>query len=620
MPDSFTAENIGTAPPPAPFEPLAGDDPAAVGGYRLRARLGAGGMGRVYLAFTPGGRALALKVVRPEFAEDPEFRERFAQEIRAAQRVNGVYTAQVVDAGPDAAQPWLATAYVPGPSLAAAVRRFGPLPVRTVLLLTGAVAESLAAIHAAGVVHRDLKPANVVLAEDGPRVIDFGIARAADSTPLTATGIRIGTPQYMAPEQALGQSAEPATDLFSLGSLAFYAATGRTPFGEGQEMAVLYRVVNEQPDLSACPPDLVPLVQACLTKDPAQRITGPALIDLCRRQAGGDLRITAGWLPSAVASEATRRTVAAPAEQAAGAAAAAVAAAPLFHPPLQPQPMYVPPQPIPQPAPPPIPAPAKLSGAEKRAAVRAAALPPPTESPTQTPNWGRRLLLGALAVVVVAGGGAIAAVSLDGKGSPPSSTGHNPSLNALTTIGATTAPAAEQNPNTLVNPTTAPDAPLVPFTTPAAVPNATGQAVTGNNNPPGTPLGTFHVDLAAGYGFNLTSDLSSPGRAVLNDSGVNFDVDFPSSYDDYIEASTSNATMAILQPGTAGSYQNCLNDTQYINQLNAADLSVGTSICDITPRGRVALLQITHLPAQGDPSTYIGFSITLWQGAISVGQ
>ena len=601
MPESFTAEPIGVAPPGSPFEPLTADDPPVIGGYRLQARLGAGGMGRVYLAFTPGGRALAVKVVRPEFAEDAEFRGRFAQEIRAAQRVNGVYTAQVVDAGPDAERPWLATAYVPGPSLAAAVRQFGPLPVRTVLLLTGAVAESLAAIHAASVVHRDLKPANVVLAEDGPRVIDFGIARAADSTPLTATGIRIGTPQYMAPEQALGQSAEPATDLFSLGSLAFYAATGRTPFGDGQEMAVLYRVVNEQPDLSACPPELVPVVQACLTKDPAERITGPALIDLCRELAGGDLRITAGWLPSAVASEATRRTVTAPAapthiptpaELAADLSPAQLVAAqaqtreavPRQNPPtaVQASSPFTPPLSTPPPFTPPP--------AEPPAAGPFA----PQDGSAKAPNWGRRLVLGALAVVVLVGGGAIAAVSLDGKTSTASSGGQNPQINASATVGD------------FVQTTLPPPNPVTP----------TDTRVVGNGAPPGTLLGTFHIDLPQGYGFNLTSDLTSPSTAVLNDDGVNFDVDYPDDFS-YFEASTPNATLAILQPGTPGSYANCLADTQYVDQMELSDLSVGTEICDITPRGRVALMRISHLPAQNDPSIYVGFDITLWQGVIS---
>ncbi|MET8631133.1 serine/threonine-protein kinase, partial [Kitasatospora sp. NPDC004669] len=208
------------------FQPLTAGDPSEVGGYRLFARLGAGGMGRVYLSYTRGGRPVALKVVRPELAEDPEFRQRFAQEVASARLIHGLYTAQVVDAGVDAAMPWLATAYVPGPSLHQVVKHNGPLAEQTVLLLVAGIAEALQVIHAAGVVHRDLKPANVLLAADGPRVIDFGIARAADALALTSTGLRIGSPGFMAPEQARGLPATPATDMFALGALTAYIAGG----------------------------------------------------------------------------------------------------------------------------------------------------------------------------------------------------------------------------------------------------------------------------------------------------------------------------------------------------------------------------------------------------------
>lgn len=179
---------------------LSADDPHEIGGYRLHARLGSGGMGVVYLAHTPGGRPIALKAVRREFAADPEFRERFAQEVASARRIHGLFTAQVVDSGEDDHTPWLATAYVPGPSLHQVVQRHGPLPVRTVLLLVAGIAEALQEIHRVGVVHRDLKPANVLVAGDGPRVIDFGIARAADAAALTGAGLRIGTAAFMAPE------------------------------------------------------------------------------------------------------------------------------------------------------------------------------------------------------------------------------------------------------------------------------------------------------------------------------------------------------------------------------------------------------------------------------------
>ncbi|MFD5436313.1 serine/threonine-protein kinase [Kitasatospora sp. NPDC127067] len=301
-PDSLPASTL--------FQPLQPDDPGEVGGYRLHARLGAGGMGRVYLSYTPGGRPVALKTVRPEFAQDTEFRWRFAQEVANARRIHGLYTAQVIDSGADADVPWLATAYVPGPSLQQVVREHGVLPVRTVLLLMGGIAEALQAIHGAAVVHRDLKPANVLIAADGPRVIDFGIARAADAVALTGTGFRIGSPAFMAPEQALGRPATPATDVFALGSLAAYTAGGTQPFGEGPETTVLYRVVNEQPDLGHVPDDLHALLLRCLAKQPEDRPTPAEIIEAARNHpaAGGGLRFADGWLPTRISTDITRRS------------------------------------------------------------------------------------------------------------------------------------------------------------------------------------------------------------------------------------------------------------------------------------------------------------------------
>ncbi|MGW1654625.1 serine/threonine-protein kinase [Streptomyces atratus] len=285
--------------------PLSAGDPREIGGYRLHARLGAGGMGVVYLAHTPGGRPIALKAVRSEFAADPEFRRRFADEVTSARSIHGLFTAQVVDSGVDAPTPWLATAYVPGPSLQQVVERHGALPVRTVLLLVAGVAEALQAIHRAGVVHRDLKPANVLIAEDGPRVIDFGIARAADATGLTRTGLRIGTAAYMAPEQATGLTVTPATDVFALGVLAAYVAGGVLPFGGGPESAALYRVVHEEPDLSRVPPDLRDLLGRCLAKHPGDRPAPNELIDAVRAHPAVEAHpeFTDGWLPRGVSSE-----------------------------------------------------------------------------------------------------------------------------------------------------------------------------------------------------------------------------------------------------------------------------------------------------------------------------
>ena len=292
-------------------KPLTSDDPREVAGYQVRALLGAGGMGRVYLALTRGGRPLAIKVVRAEFGDDEEFRDRFRQEVVAAQRVHGLYTAQVLDADPDAQPPWLATAYVPGLSLQQAVAEHGPLPPDSVFLLIAGVAEALQAIHAAGIVHRDLKPSNVILAADGPRVIDFGIAWAASAPALTRSGISVGSPPFMAPEQARGDPTTPSVDVFALGSLATFAVAGRPPFGVDGAVQVLYRVLNEPPNLDGCPPELRQLIEHCLAKDPAQRPRTSEIIDACRaRTADGGLAFENSWLPAAVFAVAVGGTAA----------------------------------------------------------------------------------------------------------------------------------------------------------------------------------------------------------------------------------------------------------------------------------------------------------------------
>jgi serine/threonine kinase PknH len=279
-------------------EPLTSSDPSRVGRYRIHARLGAGGMGAVYLAFTPGGRPVALKMIRPELADNADFRNRFRQEVGAARRVHGLYTAQVLDADPDASPPWLVTAFVPGLSLHEGVSRNGPLPVDTAMVLMAGVAEALQVIHGAGVVHRDLKPSNVVLAPDGPRVIDFGIARAVDASPMTGGGIRVGSPQYMAPEQVADSQVGPAADVFALGSLVAYAVLGRPPFGEGGALPVMYRVLHEPADLSGCPAPLRGIIERCLAKKARDRPAPAEVIGWCRAATAGRTRqIAQPWLP-----------------------------------------------------------------------------------------------------------------------------------------------------------------------------------------------------------------------------------------------------------------------------------------------------------------------------------
>ena len=261
------------------MEPLAAGDPWQVGAYRLRARLGSGGMGQVFLGYSPAGRAVAVKVIHPELAKDPMFRTRFRREVAAAKAVSGAYTAPVTAAGPDDDPPWLATAFVPGPSLAGVIAAAGPLPEPSVWKLTAGLVEALQAVHAAGLVHRDLKPANVLLATDGPRVIDFGISAAFEGTRMTSTGLIIGTPSFMSPEQAEGARVGPESDVFSLGCVIVFAATGAGPFGDGQLASVLYRVVHTQPALDGVPRGLREVAAACLAKVPADRPTLAWLVD-----------------------------------------------------------------------------------------------------------------------------------------------------------------------------------------------------------------------------------------------------------------------------------------------------------------------------------------------------
>ncbi|HEY7104227.1 MAG TPA: serine/threonine-protein kinase [Mycobacteriales bacterium] len=259
--------------------PLRRHDPASVGPYLLLGRLGAGAMGRVYLGRSAAGRLVAVKTIRDDYAEEPDFRDRFAHEVAAARRVSGVFTAAVVAADPEAEVPWLATAYVPAPSLSRLIETCGPLPVPAVRWLAAGCAEALESIHGAGLVHRDLKPSNVLVSLDGPQVIDFGVARAVERVQLTATREALGTPAYMAPEQAReARSTGPASDVFSLGSTLLYAATGHAPYQGETTVDVLVRLATEPPDLTGLPAELVDPLASCLDRDPDRRPTPSQLV------------------------------------------------------------------------------------------------------------------------------------------------------------------------------------------------------------------------------------------------------------------------------------------------------------------------------------------------------
>jgi WD40 repeat protein len=263
-------------------ESLMPEDPRYIAEYELQGRLGAGGMGRVFLGRSPSGRLVAVKVVHAELVREPESRARFRREVQAARSVTGAFTAPVIDADLDAAQPWLVTSYIAGPSLQEAVTAQGPLPPARVIAFAAGLAEALISIHAANLVHRDLKPSNVLLAEDGPRVIDFGIARAAEDASITRTGFLVGSPAFMSPEQVNAGEIGPASDVFSLGATLAYAASGTSPFGNGPTHAVLYRIVNNAPELeSVTDHALRTLIADCLAKSPDQRPTPRQILAQC---------------------------------------------------------------------------------------------------------------------------------------------------------------------------------------------------------------------------------------------------------------------------------------------------------------------------------------------------
>lgn len=332
------------------MQPLKPDDPRTLGPYRLLARLGSGGMGVVYLGRSHSGRAVAVKVIRASLAADAEYRARFRREVRAAREVTGTFTAALLDDDVDAPTPWLATAYLPGVTLREAITRYGPMPADTVRALAAGLCEGLAAIHGAGIVHRDLKPGNVILAAGGPRLIDFGIARPEGDTTITRAGSTVGTPGFMSPEQVSGDKVGPAGDVFALGAMLAYAATGTEPFGAGPVPVTLYRVVRGQADLTAITDDgLRHLISTCLRTDPRTRPTAADLLDTLqlpppqaprsgdddateghlsasadglpgaadllrggtdglREAAGGVTLQGTRWLPAAIAEEIDRRT------------------------------------------------------------------------------------------------------------------------------------------------------------------------------------------------------------------------------------------------------------------------------------------------------------------------
>ncbi|MFC7017016.1 protein kinase, partial [Streptomyces viridiviolaceus] len=353
-------------------------DPRRIGPFEVLGRLGAGGMGLVYLARSASGRRVAIKTVRTELAEDQLFRVRFTREVEAARAVSGFYTAAVVDADPRAAVPWLATAYVPAPSLEEIVNECGPLPAQAVRWLAAGVAEALQSIHGAGLVHRDLKPSNVLVVEDGPRVIDFGIASGVSNTRLTMTNVAVGTPAYMSPEQAKdSRSVTGASDVFSLGSMLVFAATGHPPFHGANPVETVFMLLREGPDLDGLPDELRPLIESCMQMEATAR---PNPADLQAQLAphlfgsGSDDSGTASaWLPERAVSLIESRRNGRPAVKpspAGGRSAGSGGPARPHVPPPPPPPSHapaVPAPPVPAPVGAPDTGPVRLAGAADRA-------------------------------------------------------------------------------------------------------------------------------------------------------------------------------------------------------------------------------------------------------------
>jgi eukaryotic-like serine/threonine-protein kinase len=417
------------------------EDPRRIGPYWLEGRLGSGGMGNVYLGRSPGGRHVAIKVIRAELAQDAEFRARFAREVTAMRKVGGIFTVAVVDADLHGPTPWLATSYVAGPSLADEVEAHGPLSPGVVLMLAAGLAEGLVAIHAAGLVHRDLKPSNVLLAEDGPRLIDFGISRSMDSSALTRTGMVMGSPGFMSPEQARGHEVGPPSDIFSLGAVLAFAATGKEPFGSGSGEVLLDRVVSGEPDTDDVPRRIRPLVERCMISDPRQRPTAAQLLaELSTAQSATRAQPAAaprgaGRAATLLANLPTQTAHAAAGQAAAPEASIPTRATPAPFPPARREPRRVP-VPKPRPVPP----------AEQRP------VPPPRPRFVPTPprrrRRGRRIAVAVAIVLIAAVAGALVAWRagyLGGTSSSPSAPARSPAA-VMTTLGTYLARSASVRP------------------------------------------------------------------------------------------------------------------------------------------------------------------------------
>ncbi|MFF3844206.1 serine/threonine-protein kinase [Streptomyces sp. NPDC002328] len=570
------------AQPGGQFRPLASGDPDSVAGYRLVARLGSGGMGTVYLSYTPGGHPIALKTIRPELSEDPEFRRRFQQEVKAAQRVQGLHTAPVIDYDTEGAQPWLAVAFVAGPSLASAVSEHGPLPAASVLRLLAGMAEALSVIHRAGVVHRDLKPSNVLLAADGPRVIDFGIARAADATALTGTGVSLGTPAFMSPEQAAGKPVTPASDVFALGQVAVFAARGTGAYGDGPSHAVLYRIVHGEPDLAGLPEELG-FIARCLAKDPEDRPSPAEIVALCQEASPAPLRQSGAWLPEAIAEQITQRVSASTALAAAPTAAAPTPTvrvaqpAPAPTPPGPPAPI-TPIAPVGPATPPHGPGPAGF-GPAPHPQPHPLSYGPPAMAPPPYARQPHPLPLppknrAGKWIAVTAG----VVMGLFWLGSCAS---------ALMDLGDTADTSSTSGDS-----------------------GRSDSADTGSSRPLPDPRPVTHkgINIPDGYYVQFADSPPKPrsGDAPLSGSDLYYSDD---------ELRSGGKKIVLLNNAQQGSLKTCRAETRYAEGVSLSQLSKGTQLCVHTGSGHIALVTFRGGAPEGDPSDYVAVDLTLWLDA-----
>ncbi|MFD3700578.1 serine/threonine-protein kinase [Streptomyces sp. NPDC058646] len=576
----------------AALRPLAAGDPREIAGYGLLARIGEGGMGSVYLSRTRGSRPVALKMIRREYAGDAEFRRRFEQEVKAAQQVRGYHLVPVLDFDTQGEQPWLATAYVPGLPLDEALDAFGPLPLPAALQLVACVARALESVHAAGIVHRDLKPGNIMLAADGPWVIDFGIARAAENTRLTRSGGFIGTPQFMSPEQGVGGDLTAACDVFSLGLIAAVAATGRHPYGEGSALTVATQIANtaqHPPDLSGYPDWLRPLLEGTLAADPAARPAPAELARLCERFAGREAADLTGWLPEPWAAAVAAREAELERLPAAGLPGGPAGAPPAY------SPTYVPTQ---------------AAGAGPGAGA-----PPvhgaPTQGPAQPPHFppappappggsgarGKRGLLVGAAVALIAVIGGVAWALSGGSGAEDGARDRSP---AERPQDQQKGDPAQQDPG---------QQPAQPSGRPSAQQSAPSASyeVLFQDKPLliGPPAGSM-----------ITVDLDAP-KVMPHGDNSDKDVEFY-----YILQNMSFRKAMAKSPGTApevcrqavdtGPLPAELSNTQLIEE---DAIVAGDVLCSVTSKNNLAMFQVTEVRPTGrpyDPPAYAG-KLTLWK-------